>query len=111
MKNLIQDGKKIKISGPATAEKITSVGSIFCIPLNDIDSGEEGVAYVEGVFKYACVGSTEITQGTKVYYDSSENEVTNTDDSGDNSAIGYAFETSGSSTDTIKFKLINALAL
>lgn len=108
MKNLIQDGKKIKISGSATGEQLTKVGSIYCIPLNDIASDDNGIAYVEGVFEYDCA-AIEISQGAKVYYNTTNDLVTTT--STDNDAIGYAFVTSAASSEKVTFKLVNALAL
>lgn len=69
------------------------VGAVLGVATNDIPDGADGVLATEGVFTLPAVDGVETdwTQGTPLYWDAGNAEVTDDDNSNANTPIGVAW--------------------
>lgn len=79
MKNKVQQGKTITVTGPVggvVAGELFMVGDQPCVAIDDIPAGELGEAETEGVFNVPKnTGEGTIGQGVSVYFDSINKKV------------------------------------
>jgi predicted RecA/RadA family phage recombinase len=102
------DTIKYTPSGAAvSAGEVIVVGEFVAVARNDIADGEEGVLYVVGVYEVDKEDSTTFTAGQIVYWDASENEASDTDDSGTNKKMGIAVaaQAGTEATDKVQVRL------
>ncbi len=90
MKTLIQEGKILRLTAPASLASGIAVliGAIFGIAMMDIASGEVGDFLVEGVADIAKATGVTFAVGDRVYWDASASKVTSV--ATGNTLIGYA---------------------
>jgi predicted RecA/RadA family phage recombinase len=101
MKNFVQKGDSFKfVAGSAIASgDIVKSGKLVGVALDDVASGDEGIAYIEGVYEVAKKAGVAFSQGDVVYEESSEAS----DVVGDK--MGHAFEDADAGDATMKVKL------
>jgi len=80
MKNYVQDDENIKVTAPRAVNSGEGVlvGALFGVALDDAGDGEDVVIVTEGVFDIAALGTDTGAQGTKVYWDDTNHQVTTT---------------------------------
>jgi len=103
--NYIQDGDILEIVNGSTA--ITSgspvvVGSVVGIALGDIAANGEGRVQVCGVFEVGKTASLAISQGDKVYFNTSTKLVTKT---ATDVFMGFAFKSATAEASTVQVSL------
>ncbi len=78
MKNLVQEGKILRLVAPATLASgaFALVGFLVGVAMADIASGVEGDFRVDGVVNLPKATGVTFSQGDKVYWDASASKVT-----------------------------------
>lgn len=114
MKTYIQPGKVIPFTAAAdlTSGRVVKVGQLLGVVQNDVDSGDVGQAYIEGVFECPKVSAAVIAAGESLTWDVSANSgVGAFDDNLATPATGdvtgptaVAFEAAGNGVTTMKVK-------
>lgn len=95
--------------GTVTSGTPLLVGDLLGVPLASGVSGDTISVAVEGVFSMAKrthASTAAITQGSKVYWDDTNKRIDNTDNSGANKHIGWAYEAAISTAATVNVRLL-----
>lgn len=105
MKNFKGRGHSVKFTAGANYSSGDGVvlGDRAGVVENDVLSGAEGLAAIEGVFEMAMDAVTISEPGTKLYWDNSAGKVT-TSSSG-NKAMGWSMEAAASTDTEVDVKL------
>lgn len=114
MKNYIACGDVLAYTVPA-ATTITSgqpvlVGDRLGVASNDGVTDDVISVEIEGVFEIAKrthATTAAITQGSKVYWDATNSRIDNTDNSGANKHVGYAYAAAASTAALVQVILIS----
>ncbi|MCH7882122.1 MAG: DUF2190 family protein [Proteobacteria bacterium] len=110
MKNYVNDGKTVNITAAAnhSSGDMVVTKSLAGVAQGDVDSGDDVVLAIEGVFRFPKNTSTAIDLGDLVDYDDSADEITKavTPASGDVEDVGIAMETVASAGAFVNVKLI-----
>lgn len=111
MKNMVQRGDVITFTatGNVTAGQVVVIGALLGVAGGDVATGEQGEAYITGVFELPKVSGADIKQGEDLTYDVSAAAF---DDNGATPATGditgpaaVAFEDAGTGKTTLKVRL------
>lgn len=106
MKNEVSGGKTITIIGPATKGVPVIVGLLLAIPVNTLASGEQGAAYIEGVFEVKKNAAAVIAQGVKINWESGASEfIVAAGTAGDLNSCAVAMAAAGNGATTVLAKL------
>lgn len=116
MKNFVQDGKTITVTGPTggvVSGDLFHVGDQPVVAFEDIADGAQGEAKAEGVFTLnKTTGEGTIAQGTTLYWNSITKKTTTQTSGGSPvvtfKVVGRAWNTAGTSATTIDVKLDEA---
>ena len=111
--NLIACGDVLDYTVPA-ATTITSgqpvlVGDLLGVAITGGTTGDVIAVQIEGVFEIAKrthATNAVITQGSKVYWDAGNSRIDNTDNSGANKHIGWAYAAAASTATTVQVNLL-----
>lgn len=105
--NFVQDGKLLTTENDTGADLdsggVLVVGGMIRVALNDIDDGDSGPAYAEGVFTLAANSSEAWLDGLPLYWDADNDELTAT--AGSHVMAGFAVGDKAASTATANVKL------
>jgi predicted RecA/RadA family phage recombinase len=95
-------------SSAVSAGDVVVIGNIVGVATEDIAADDLGSLAIEGVFSLAkaTLSTSAITQGTKLYWDASGEQVTETE--GSNKVAGYATKAASASDTTVEVKLARA---
>lgn len=108
-KNFVQEGRTIPVLNAGTAEISSGdavvLGSLVAIAITDIQAGEIGDGFTEGVFLLPKLPADVITAGAAVYLKDGLIQL----DSADAIGAGVAWEDAGASESLIEVK-INVLS-
>jgi len=104
MNNYVKDGKTVEFTAGAAYDSgdVVILGNLAGVVIDDVDSGDVGVARLYGVVKLAKATGV-ITLGQKLYWDSSAENVTTT--AAGNTYIGCAFAAYASGDTIVKVQL------
>ena len=93
MKNLIQDGTRMRYTAAAdiASGAMVKVGSRVGVATADIANGDTGELAMEGVYEIKKKTADNLTQGLPVYWDDTNKEITLT--SSGNTLAGYTCNT------------------
>lgn len=94
MKNYVQEGCVLEVvsAAPVESGSVVSVGSLLGVAQTAAaEAGETLTVSLKGVYELPKAAGVAITQGGKVYYDSGNSEVTDTDNGGANAFLGYGW--------------------
>lgn len=105
MKTFIQRGENITVSAPAavTSGAGVLVGSLFGVANGDADNGGDVVLSTVGVYELPKKTADDLAVGETVYWDATNDEVTETITS--NIKIGLAIAAAGAGVTTAKIRL------
>jgi predicted RecA/RadA family phage recombinase len=73
-----------------SAGDVIVAGEFVAVAKNDIADGVEGVLSVAGIYEVNVLATVDFTAGQIVYWDVSEGEATDVDDTGTNKQMGIA---------------------
>lgn len=107
MKNYIQEGKHVTITGPSgglSSGDGVLIGSLFGIATTDIAEGDEGVICTQGIFELPKTSALAIDYGDNVYWDPTQGEVNKT--ASGQSRVGVAVEDAANPSSTVKVLLM-----
>lgn len=106
MKNYICEGKKIEVTLAADtlSGAVVKSGSLICIAATSGKTGEKITCDRTGVFTVAKKAADAPTQGTPLYWDTVNKEMTVT--AGALTLAGHAYEDAAGATATVKIILL-----
>ena len=82
-KNYVQDGKTIPVKNSGTEEILSgtpvSLGGIIAVAITDIQPGDVGDGFAEGVFLLPKLPADAVTAGEKVYLKAGNVQLDDTD--------------------------------
>jgi predicted RecA/RadA family phage recombinase len=114
MQNSIQPGETLDFIAPniAGTGKIASGqphldNDVFYVAATEAAEGESVAGVTVGVFELTKKSADNISTMTKVYWDSTNREITTT--ASGNKPVGHSTEEAGSSSTTVKVKLVPTL--
>jgi len=107
MRNYIQPGDSITVTATAAASSGDGVklGNLFGIASGDAAIGENLVLTTTGVFEMPKPFTDELAVGDALYWDDSNELVTNNDDSGNNTLVGIAVSVAGNPSSAVNVRL------
>lgn len=104
-KNYVQDGKIIMLANSGQDEILSGapvvVGSVVAVAIGNIQPGETGDGFTEGVFLLPKLAADAITAGTHVYLKNGSVQLA----SADAVAAGVAWEDAGAAETVIEVKI------
>lgn len=105
-KNYIQDGETIKFVAAADVKSGAAVviGDLVAVSINDVATGEEGVAHTSGVWSLPKATATTFNQGVSVYLKDGE---IGTDDTGTYAGKAWTAGVDGELTAEVKLGVGN----
>ncbi len=111
MKNLVQPGRTITVTAPATVDSGDGVliGSLFGVAAGDAATGESLDLVTEGVFALAKNSASVFTVGAFVYFNATDGNAHSNADEDSNSGgtvrIGVAVAVAGAGATTVRVRL------
>lgn len=105
--NYVQEGKTLNYTASGadiSSGDLVVIGTIAGIAKTNIADGETGAVHISGVFSVA-KASGAVTQGAKLYWNSTNSNLTTT--ASGNTLVGVAAEAAASGDATVKI-LLNA---
>lgn len=96
-------GSFIKITGAATKGALITVGSLVGVVANTLAANEEGVAYIEGEFEVAKLGTDVVAAGAPLYHDVGNSRLTLT--ASTHKFAGNAMAAAGNGVTVVTVKL------
>ena len=108
MKNFIQPGNTLPVIAPANVLSggLVVVGSIVGVAAYDALATQEVEVDVEGCFTLPKTTTDVVTQGAKLYWNSSTSKLTITPGTGSKPLVGYATKAAGNGATTVDVKLL-----
>jgi predicted RecA/RadA family phage recombinase len=105
MKNFVKMGHEIEFTASAAVSSgdLVESGAFVGVAIADVANGEQGIAYIEGVFEVPKLGTDDVSQGDILYFDAGNSRLTLTEST--NTKAGYAYEDAGTSVSLVKVKL------
>lgn len=102
--NYVQEGKALNYTAGADIKSgdFVLIGALGGVAKTDIANGKSGAVHVKGVFSVA-KASGAITQGAKLYWNSTNSNLTTT--ASGNTFVGVAAEAAASGDATVKLLL------
>ena len=106
MQNFIQPGQKVTFTAGAaySSGAFIQIGALVGVVENDVANGDNGVAVISGIVELKKKSSQTWAQGDRLYWDDSDDELTNVATS-DSYFAGIAAEAAGSSAVLGKVKM------
>jgi predicted RecA/RadA family phage recombinase len=103
MKNFVQPGRTVTVAAPAnvTSGDLVVVGSIIGVANFTALSGTDVEIDTQGVFTLPKVTTDEISQGDKLYWDSSAGKLTVTPGTNSKPLVGLARAAAGNGATTV----------
>lgn len=106
MKSFVQEGSTLTYEIPSattiSAGDVLTIGEFVGVAVNGGTAGDKIAVNIEGVYKLTLKSSVNVTQGDKLYWDSTPGEITKTVT---DVFIGTAFEDAAGSTGEVLVKL------
>ena len=102
--NYVQEGKALNYTAGADIKSgdFVLIGALGGVAKTDIANGKSGAVHVKGVFSVA-KASGAVTQGAKLYWNSTNSNLTTT--ASGNTIVGVAAEAAASGEATVKLLL------
>lgn len=103
--NFVQEGKALNYTASGSDIKsgdFVLIGTIGAVAKTNIDDGKTGAVHISGVFSVT-KASGAITQGAKLYWDSTNGNLTTT--ASGNTIVGVAAEAAASGDSFVKILL------
>lgn len=109
-KNFVQmDGNVVELVAPGggvISGKAVVVGTLFVIPLISAAAGAKFTAKLDGVVRYAKKAALAITEGQKLGFDISADELVDFQDVNSDLSVGVAVAAQGGADATADLKII-----
>lgn len=110
MKNFVQNGQTTNVTAPTggltagvPAVILSGADGFVGVPIQDIEAGESGPCYAEGVFQCEAVTGTAFNHGDILYWSTSTKKLTKA--ASGNTRAGRAWAAKGSSETTALVKI------
>ena len=111
MRNFVQPGDVLTLTAPSGGVESGEgllVGRLFVVAANSAAEGDPFPAQTWGVFDLP-KAAVAVTEGAAAWWDPDEGEVTNTDNEGANTQIGYVIAAAGSGAAEARVLLMHTM--
>ena len=88
-----------------SAGEVVVIGDVIGVAVADIDDGDEGALFVEGVFQITAEAGTAWSVGDQLYWDDANSEFTKTASTHNKAGIAAASKGSAATTGYVKLNV------